>query len=325
MKAVISDYCKKNNQYVRLDEVSRPSLGQKEVLIKVVTASLNFADVSAIKGDYHALREEVFIPGFDCAGVVMDVGENVEGFSQGDRVAGFPNGGALAEYVSVNSHLTYRLPENVSFDSAASILSIGVTAYELAHKAAGVKESERVLVHAAAGGVGLTLLQLLKRKQAKIFGTVGNEQKKRLIEQYGATKAILYRSEDFETEIVHSTGGTGVDIVFDSVGGQVFEKSLKCLAPYGKLITYGHASGQPGRLLSTDLHSTSRSIVGYSSGQRQHECPSSLRASAEKVLDLLSTEDLSTKISRKLSMVEVNTGFQLMADRHNIGKIIITP
>ncbi|MYL32312.1 zinc-binding dehydrogenase [Pontibacillus yanchengensis] len=115
----------------------------------------------------------------------------------------------------------------------------------------------------------------------------------------------------------------GVDIVFDSVGGEVLEKSMKCLSSYGKLITYGHASGKPGQILSTNLHSTSRSVIGYSPGERQHDYPESLRESAETVMTLLSTEELDVKISEKLSLEEVNKGFQLMADRGNIGKILI--
>ncbi|KGP72146.1 quinone oxidoreductase family protein [Pontibacillus yanchengensis] len=323
MRAVISDYSEENERYVSVRNVQCPKLTKNEVLIKVESVSLNFADVSAIRGDYHSLGGEYFIPGFDCAGTIVEVGENVERFSIGDRVVGFPNGGALADYVSVDCNLVYNVPENVSFDDAVAILSIGITAYELVHKVAKVKASDKVLVHAAAGGVGLTLLQLLQKQNTTIYGTVGNEEKEKLIKKRGVNQAILYRKEDFQKKIMDLTEGKGVDIVFDSVGGEVLEKSMKCLASYGKLITYGHASGTPGQILSTDLHSTSKSVLGYSSGQRQHDSPGSLRVSAETVLTLLSTDELDVKISEKLNLEEVNKGFQLMADRGNIGKIII--
>ncbi|QAS51409.1 quinone oxidoreductase family protein [Halobacillus litoralis] len=324
MKAVISDYSKDKDRYVRLSDVQPPLQKANEVLIKVESVSLNFADVSAIRGDYHSLGGVHFIPGFDCAGTVIQVGDDVKTFSIGDRGAGFPNGGGMAEYVRVNGDLVYRLPDDVAFDDAAAILSIGITAFELVHKVAEVKENDKVLVHAAAGGVGLTLIQLLKRKKAVIYGTVGNEEKRKLINNYGVTQAIPYRTSDFEKEIMSLTNGTGVNIVFDSVGGEILEKSLNCVAPYGKLITYGHASGQPGKVLSTDLHSTSRSVIGYSSGQRQHDSPEILRASAEKVIRLLSNKELDVKISHKLSFEHANEAFQLMADRNNIGKIVIT-
>ncbi|MGP4062441.1 quinone oxidoreductase family protein [Halobacillus sp. H74] len=241
--------------------------------------SLNFADVSAIRGDYHSLSGGHFIPEFDCVGTVIQVGDDVKTFSIGDRVTGFPNGGGLAEYVSVNGDLVYRLPDDVVFDEAA------------------------------AGGVGLTLIQLLKQKKAEIFGTVGNEEKRKLINNYGVTQAIPYRTSDFEKEIMSLTNGTVVNIVFDSVGGEILEKSLNCVAPYGKLITYGHASGQPGKVLATDLHSTSRSIIGFSSGQREHDTSEILRASAEKVIRLLSNKELDVKISHKLSFEHANEAF----------------
>ncbi|MYL32313.1 zinc-binding dehydrogenase [Pontibacillus yanchengensis] len=167
-------------------------------MINVGSVSLNFADVSAIRGYYHSLGGEYFIPGFDCAGTIVEVGESVERFSKGDRVVGFPNGGALADYVSVDCNLVYNVPKNVSFDYTVAILSIGITAYELVHKVAVVKESDKVLVHAAAGGVGLTLLQLLQKQKATIYGTVGNEEKDKLIKNIGAHQAILYRKEDFQ-------------------------------------------------------------------------------------------------------------------------------
>ena len=324
MKAAISNYCKDKERYVRISEIRRPTPRENEILIKVKSVSLNFADISAIRGDYHSLGGNNFIPGFDCAGIVIEVGDKVKEFSKGDRIAGFPNGGALAEYVSVSCDLIYHLPDKVSFEEGAAILSIGVTAFELVHKVAEVRENDKVLVHAAAGGVGLTLIQLLKQQKAIVYGTVGNREKEKLIDKYGVNKAIPYRTKDFEKEIMSLTNDTGVNIAFDSVGGEVLEKSLNCLAPYGKLVSYGHASGKPGKFLSTDLHSTSRSIIGYSSGQRQNNSPELLRDSAEMVLSLLENKKLDVNIRKRFSFEEVNQGFQLMADRNNIGKIIIT-
>ncbi len=324
MKAALSQYKRDKNQYVVLKDIPIPELQKNEVFINVQAASLNYADLLAVKGEYHAVEGRHFIPGFDCAGIVTDIGADVDNIRVGDRVAGFPSGGALAEYAGVHKDLVYPIPEGISYALAAASLSIGITAYELVYKIADIQKGQTALIHAAASSVGLILIQLLKREGATVIGTAGSTDKIKIMQEHEVDHAVFYKKKDVEAEVLKVTHNTGADVIFDSIGGAVFEQSIKCAAPFGKVITYGHASGKPGQVCSTDLHPVSKSIIGYSSGQRQKECPRSLYGSAEKIMELLQKEELRVLIGKELSLSAADKGFQLLEDRNRIGKIIIS-
>lgn len=324
MKSAISQYEEKKNQYISIIERAIPVPSENEVLIKVQATSLNFADLAAIKGEYHALPSEGFIPGFDCAGSVVQNGKHAGDFSIGDRVAGFPQGGAFAEYVCVDQALVYPIDEAIPYPLAAASISTGITAYELVHKAADVKKTDTVVIHAAAGGVGLLLIQLAKMKGATVIGVVGSFEKQNAAEAYGADHTIQHNTEDFAAQVMNLTGGRGADVLFDSIGGETAERSLQCTAPYGKLITFGHASGKTGLIRTADLHSFSKSVIGYSSGQRQKKCPEALRESANHFFDLLTAGKVKICIAHQLKMKDANTAFQIMSERKLIGKIVLT-
>ncbi|WP_080873692.1 quinone oxidoreductase family protein [Oceanobacillus timonensis] len=323
MKAAVSNYDKENNQYVVIQNVSVPVPRENEVLVEVYATSLNFADLLAVKGAYHQQSREPFIPGFDCAGYVVDKGSKVKHFKIGDRVAGFPSGGAFSEYVCVHEDLLYPMENNLDFDAAAASISVGITAYELLYKVAGLRKDETAVIHAAAGGVGLTLLQLAKHIGAKVIGVVGSETKAKFIRQYGADYVIQHTEVDFKEKVLQITNDKGADIVFDSIGGHTFEKSFACLAPYGKLITFGHASGKSGTVRSYDLHTTSKAVLGYSSGQRQKDCPHALKTSAICFFRLVANEEIKIPISHHFKLSDINEAFKRMESRNVIGKMVI--
>lgn len=324
MKSVVSQYDERKNQYVALIERDIPVPAENEVLVKVEATSLNFADLAAIKGDYHAISSEEFIPGFDCAGSVVQKGSCVSDFSIGDRVAGFAQGGTFAEYVCVDQALVYPIDASIPYTLAAASISTGITAYELIYKVAAIKQTDTIVIHAAAGGVGLLLIQLAKREGATVIGVVGSLEKQHIAKAYGADYTVQHHTEDFVIQTMNITDGRGADVLFDSIGGKTIEKSLKCTAPYGKLVTLGHASGKAGLIRSTDLHSFSKSVVGYSSGQLQKECPEALRESATHFFNLLTAGKVKVNIAHQLKMEEANNAFQMMNERKLIGKLVLT-
>lgn len=325
MKAILSDFANMKRSIIYTD-LPIPKPAPDEILIKVKAASVNFADVAALKGEYHAIKKETFIPGFDCAGVVAEVGDDVTRFYVGQNVVGFPNGGAYAEYVAVKESLTYSLHKNISFDTAAAAISVGITAYDLMKNVAQIEEGNTILVHAAAGGVGLTLLQLARLWKARwIVGTVGHKDKEKIAIELGANQIVNYQEKDFEKEIMELTNNNGVDIVFDSIGGYTFEQSMRCVARFGKIVTYGHASGQSGTIKTTDLYVSSRSVLGYSSGARQIYRPEMLRDSAEKIMDFIEKGYLTFPISQRFSLCDANHALEIIKNRKSIGKIILHP
>ena len=228
-------------EVLRLEEVPVPQPGPGEVLVRIEVAGVNFIDVYQRTGAYKG--DLPFTPGMEGAGVVEAVGDGVRAVAVGDRVAYAMSRGSYAEYAVVPERLLARLPEDVSSELAAAIMLQGMTAHYLTHSTFPLKPGQRALVHAAAGGVGLLLIQVAKRLGATVYGTVSSEAKAELARRAGADAVILYTEQDFVAEVKRLTGGEGVDVVYDSVGRATFEGSLRCLKPRGYLVLFGQSSG----------------------------------------------------------------------------------
>ena len=238
-------------------EVEDPTAGPGEALVRVVAAGVNFADVVMRSGRIPS--PVPFVPGVEGAGVVMAVGEGVDDVAVGDRVAWAPVMGAgavvgsYAELESVSADGLVPVPDEVSLETAAAVMLQGLTAHYLVHDKVKVGPGTNVLVHAAAGGMGLLLCRWLSRLGAHVMGTTSTEEKAEHARAAGADEVILYEDEDFAARVLELTGGAGADYVIDGVGKTTFRKNLECLAAQGHVCLYGMASGPPDPISPLEL------------------------------------------------------------------------
>lgn len=224
------------------EQTAPPTPGKNEVLVRNHAIGLNFVDIYFRKGIYTPPALP-FIPGNEGAGEVLAVGENVNGFKPGDRVAYVMTLGAYAQQSIVPAKYLVPLPDNISYETAAAAMLKGLTAQYLLRRTFRVEAGHWVLVHAAAGGVGLLLVQWAKHLGAKVIGTVGSAEKAALAIANGAGYTINYREEDFAERVKEITHGDGVHVVYDGIGKDTFEGSLQSLRPFGYFVSYGSASG----------------------------------------------------------------------------------
>jgi len=322
MKAVVVTEFGKP-EVLKYVDVEIPTYNSNQVLIKVEKASVNFADIKSRYGK-KGLSKFPFIPGLDAAGVIIDVGKEVTQFKAGDRVAAFPVGGSYAEYVVANENLTFPIPVTVGFDVAAACPTVSFLSYKLLADLARIEKGETVLIHSAAGGVGTTATQIAKILGAgKIIGTVGNEKKATVAYAAGADHVICYEGEDFAQKVNELTEGIGANIILDSIAGRISEQSLHCLAPYGRLVHFGNSSGQVGHFYTQQLHSSCRSILGFSLGTTRKERPELLKETAKQVFNFLEKGQLTIKIGHQFSLEDAVSAHRLVESRESIGKILL--
>lgn len=306
-------------------DVDKPSIESKQVLVRVAATSVNFADIKARYGNYHGAGQPPFTPGLDAAGTIEEMGSDVRDFKVGQRVIVFPKNGSYAEYVIADEALTFVLPDKVDFDTAAACPTIAFTSYRLLADVARLEPGETVLIHAAAGGIGTTAIQLAKILGAsRVIGTVGNENKMAAAKEAGADHVICYEKEDFTEKVNELTNGQGVDIVLDSLSGIVSEKSMACLSMYGRLVNFGNAlGGTAGKIKTTDLHSSCRSVLGFSLGTTRDKRPYLLRDTANKVLPYLEDKRLEMNIGKVFPLEDAAKAHQWVESRKSTGKILL--
>ncbi len=298
--------------------VPEPSVGQ--VRIKTAFTSVNFADIKMRRGGAPRLP---FTPGLDASGVVDAVGDNVQNFEVGQRVAAYVAAGSYAAYVLAEAELCYPLPE-VSLEQGAGI-GILITAYNVLTNAGRFRRGESVLVHAGAGGVGSTLVQLAKALGAeRIFATVGSDEKAEVAAQLGADEVINYRKSAFDEVVNEKTSGEGVDLILDSVAGPNAERGMNCLADFGRLVIYGHTGeGGAAAIKSTLLHKNNRAVIGYSSGGYRKARPEVLREVAERGLRLLASGEVEILLGERFKLKDAAAAHEFVESRRSVGKVLL--
>ncbi|WHY31193.1 quinone oxidoreductase family protein [Bacillus wiedmannii] len=305
-------------------DVDVPVISDNQVLIRVVATSVNFADIKSRYGK-KGNKALPFIPGIDAAGIVERVGSHVKNIHPGQRVIAFPQNGSYAEYVVANENLTFVLPHEVDFQTAAACPIVSFTSYNLLANVARLQEDETVLIHAAAGGIGTTAIQLAKLLGAgNVIGTVGNEAKSKIALDAGADYVICHQDVDFVEKVNELTNGEGVDVILDSISGTVSEKSLKCLAYYGRLVHFGNASGEIGYFQTKDLHASCRSILGFSFGTTRKKRPELLQETANEVFRYLRDGRLKMKAAKSFPLQDAGKAHEWVESRKSTGKVILT-
>ncbi|MGA2435244.1 MAG: quinone oxidoreductase [Bryobacteraceae bacterium] len=322
MKAILVRTCGGPEQ-LQCEDIPTPVPGPGQALVKIAAAGVNFIDVYHRTGFYKASPP---IPiGQEAAGTVEAVGPDVGEVAPGDRVAYAMGRGAYAEYAVVPSAMLVKLPDQIDFKTAAAVMLQGMTAHYLTHTTFPLKEGDIALVHAAAGGVGLLLVQMAKMRGARIFGTVSTQAKADLVIENGGDAAILYTRQDFEPEVKRLTDGHGVHVVYDSVGATTFMKSLICLRPRGMMVLFGQSSGpvppiDPLILSQTgSLFFTRPSLNHYTSTRLE------LLWRADDVLGWIATGKLKVRIDKAYKLSEAAQAHRDLEARRSTGKLLIVP
>ncbi|MDR4942669.1 quinone oxidoreductase [Bacillus wiedmannii] len=311
-------------EVMQYTDVDIPVISEDQVLIRVVATSVNFADIKSRYGK-KGNKALPFIPGIDAAGIVERVGSHVKNIYPGQRVIAFPQNGSYAEYVVSNENLTFVLPDEVDFQIAAACPIVSFTSYNLLANVARLQQGESVLIHAAAGGIGTTAIQLAKRLGAgTVIGTVGNEAKSKIALDAGADYVICHQDVDFVEKVNELTNGEGIDVILDSISGTVSERSLKCLAYYGRLVHFGNASGEIGNFQTKDLHASCRSILGFSFGTTRKKRPELLQETANEVFRYLRDGRLKMKAAKSFPLQDAGKAHEWVESRKSTGKVILT-
>lgn len=310
-------------EVMSLQELPPPVPGPGEALVRVEFAGVNFIDVYHRTGLYpNALP---FTPGMEGAGTVAALGDGPSGLRAGDRVAWTNRLGSYAESLVVPAEQLVPVPPGVEARAAAAAMLQGLTAHYLTESTYPLKPGDSCLVHAAAGGVGLLLVQMAKRRGARVFGTVSTEEKAALAREAGADEVVFYTRQDFEAEVKRLTDGRGVSVVYDSVGRATFEKSLSCLRPRGMLVLYGQSSGtvpafDPSVLAAKGSLFLTRPILFHHVADRE-----SLLQRAHAVLGAVASGELKLRVDRTFPLAEAAEAHRALEGRKTAGKVLLDP
>jgi NADPH2:quinone reductase len=304
-------------------EVEQPTPKAGEALVKIEAIGVNFIDVYHRTGLYPLPLP--FTPGTEAAGTVEALGSEVNDLQVGDRVAYAMVVGSYAEYATVPAAKLVKIPEQLDAQHAAAAMLQGMTAHYLSTSTYPLKSVDTALVHAAAGGVGLLLIQMAKRIGARVFGTVSTKEKAQLAREAGADEVILYTERDFQEEVKRLTEGKGVQVVYDSVGKTTFLKSLDSLAPRGMLALFGQSSGpvppfDPALLAQKgSLFLTRPSLAQYTLTREE------LMWRAGDVLKWVGAGELNLRIGKTFPLAEAAEAHRQLEGRKTTGKVLLIP
>ena len=322
MKAiVVNEWCQPED--LKIGELPSPELGAGQVRIRVRAASVNFADILMVQGQYQEKPPFPFAPGGEASGDVIEVGDGVTHLKVGDRVAALCGSGGYAEEVVAPAMSVAPIPDSMDYVTAAAFtITYGTSHVGLAHRGK-LQAGETLLVHGAAGGVGLTAVELGKLMGATVIATAGSEEKLALTRQYGADYTINYREQDFRTIVKEITGGKGADVIYDPVGGKVFDESLRCIAWEGRLIVVGFASGRIPKAPANYLLVKNCSVVGLYWGAYARKDPKVLLGSMRQLYQWYGEGKLKPHVSAKLPLENAVEAMQLLQSRQSTGKVVL--
>jgi NADPH2:quinone reductase len=310
-------------EVLTLADLPVPKPKRNEAIVKMAASGVNFIDVYIREGRYPAPLP--FVDGQEGAGTVTEVGSDVKSLKPGDHVAYSNVLGSYAEYAAVPADKLVKVPAGLDDQQAAAAMLQGMTAHYLVYSTYPLKKGEITLIHAAAGGVGLLLVQMAKNIGARVIGTAGTEEKARLAKDAGADEMIVYTKQDFEAETKRLTGGKGVDVIYDGVGKSTFDHDLNLLRPRGYLVLFGGASGavppfDPIKLSQKgSLFLTRPSLMHYVATREE------LEKRAGDVLGWIAAGKLKLRIEHKYKLGDAQQAHRDLEGRKTTGKLLLVP
>lgn len=322
----------------KIADVDKPAIGSSEVLINTKTFGLNFADVMARRGLYKAAPALPAVLGYEVVGEIAELGEDVKDFKIGQKVVAFTRFGGYAEYAKTDSSAIAVIPEEMDNGEATALSTQYCTAYYAAYDMANIQHGELVLIHAAAGGVGIALIQLAKKRACRVIGTAGSEEKLAFLKELGVDYTINYRDKDFSTEIPKLLGNDQPDVIFDPVGGKSFKKGRKLLNIGGRIVGYG-ASDQLNRKKSflsgiklmlnfgflhpVSLMINSSGVLGVNMLKIADYKPEILQRTLKNVVDLAIKKEIKPFVGKEFDAYDIALAHDFFESRKSIGKIVL--
>ncbi len=305
-------------------ELPSPSPGPGEVLVGVRACGLNFADTLMIQGKYQERPDFPFSPGLEVSGEVLETGPGVGELAPGDAVIALCGHGGLAEHVVVASQSVVRVPRGMDFVTAAAFAVVYGTAHVALERRARLEPDEVLLVHGAAGGVGLAAVEVGKRMGATVIATASSREKLAIAKDHGAHHVINYREESFRERVKALTDGRGADVIFDPVGGEVFDESVRCINWEGRILVIGFASGSIPRLPVNLTLVKNMSVVGVYWGAYRKRDSDVLQQSWQRLLEWYSQGALSPHVSATYPLEQAPEALTSLMARRATGKVVVT-
>ncbi|HEY9234478.1 MAG TPA: NADPH:quinone oxidoreductase family protein [Phenylobacterium sp.] len=306
-----------------LKEIETPQPRPGEVQIKVRAAAVNFPDLLQTRGEYQHKPALPFIPGLEIAGEVSALGEGVDKFQIGDPVVGGARIGGFAEYAVTPAAGLRRKPDSLSFSQAAGYSTAYLTAYVSLVRRAAVDPGEWVLVHGAAGGVGLAAVDLAKHLGCKVIAASASDEKLAVIEAEYRPDAVVNVTGGFREKVKEITGGRGADVIYDPVGGDVFDESIRCIAFNGRILSIGFTSGRQPVLPVNIALIKGFSVMGVRAGEYGRQFPEKGRENSAAVWAM--ADQMKPRVYREYALADWRGAFDSLADRKVIGKTIVRP
>ncbi|MDQ0951745.1 NADPH2:quinone reductase [Streptomyces phaeochromogenes] len=311
-------------EVLRTVETEVPEPGPGQVSVDVAYTGVNFADLKA-RGEGYRVPSLPYVPGLEVSGRVRALGEGVSGVEVGQEVAALTNGGAYADVVVADAATVFPLPSGVDLRTAATLPTVLPTAYALVHAVGRLQPGETVLVQGAAGGVGTAVGRLAKAAGASgVFGVVSGAAKAKYALDHGYDDVFVASSAEFADEVRAATGGRGVDLALDPVGGETFKSSLASLAVFGRLVSFGNASSaEPWRVGQPELYPTGLSVSGFSILTLAQTAPGALRELTEKAFAAVAEGVVSLPVTAEFPLEEASEAHRLMGGRTSTGKLLL--
>ena len=325
MKALVVEVLAADYGGCVLKEIETPEPRAGEVRIKVRAAAVNFPDLLQTKGEYQHKPALPFIPGMEIAGEVEALGEGVTQFQIGDAVVGGARIGGFSEYAVTPAAILRPKPANLSFSQAAGYATAYLTAYVSLVRRAQVEAGEWVLVHGAAGGVGLAAVDLAKHLGCKVIAASASDEKLAIIEKEYAPDAVVNVTGGFREKVKEITGGRGADVIYDPVGGDVFDESVRCIAFNGRILSIGFTSGRLPVLPVNMALIKGFSVMGVRAGEYGRQFPEKGRENAAAIWALANEGKVHPRVDHEYPLSEWRAAFESLANRKVVGKTIIRP
>jgi NADPH2:quinone reductase len=308
---------------LKVEEMNEPIPNADEVCIKVHAAGVNFPDILMVEGKYQVKPAFPFAPGAEAAGEIISIGENITKYKIGQRVIAMTGHGAFAEIVKASEKKIIPLNDNVDFETASILPMVyGTSAHALIQRGK-LKKGETLLVHGAAGGVGLAAVEIGKAMGARVIATASTDEKCQVAREHGADETINYSNGQFKEIVKSMTDGKGADVIYDPVGGDVFDQSLRCIAWEGRLLVVGFTSGRIPSAPANLALLKSCDIVGVFWGAFVERTPHINLENFEKLYKWIDEGFIKPRISMKVSLENTLDAMQAIADRKIIGKAIV--